>query len=277
MRDYSAAARYIRNLTGDAHTPMTFQVFDDSPDKREMARVIHGTLQANWNALARANDAGGGIFVAVNECDGNGRKAANVVRVRALHIDCDGRIPASFHLEPTMVVLSANGIHAYWNVADCGLGDFKAAQRRLIAHYGSDAHVCDLPRVLRVPGFYHCKREPFMVEVLQEMPGVYSLADVMQGLPDAEPEFAAPPAPRGADGDARWRGALRWMQMRDPAVEGQGGRLHTLKTTTRLANLGVSFDDAWSLLARWNQDCAPPWREHELHALLQSAWQKSHR
>ena len=276
--DLHEASRFIRALSGNSLDAMTFQVFDDTKRKREeCAQIFHGTLAHCWSDLAHANETGCGIFVAVNECDGNGRKTHNVCRVRALHIDTDGFIPAEWHLEPSIVNKSKAGVHAYWLVSDCSLADFKSAQQRLIAHYGSDKHVCDLPRVLRLPGYWHVKAEPYMVEMLQTWPDKYTLADVLWGLPQPEADWTPPTVPRGLTDDARVRGAVAWIAQRSPAIEGQGGRMHTLATTTRLANMGIAFDDAWQLLCGWNCENQGPWPERDLHGLLQSAWRKAHR
>ncbi len=189
------ALLYVATLTGDANTPMTWQVFDDDPVRKDktLARVLHGRLEDVASALAAANDAGCGVFVTVNETDLQGRKAANILGVRALFIDCDTVRPTAWHLPPSVIVESKAGPHAYWLVCDGDLTTFSACQRRLIAHYHSDPVVNDLPRVMRLPGFDHRKGEPFTVRLGEaHADRGYSVADVMAGL--REP---AAPAPRG--------------------------------------------------------------------------------
>src|SRR3546814_17654275 len=46
------------------------------------------------------------------------------------------------------------------------LGDFKRAQQSLAALYGGDPAVCDLPRIMRLPGYTHAKGEPFASRLL---------------------------------------------------------------------------------------------------------------
>ncbi len=78
-------------LLDDSAESFTFQTFDDTPAKRPwLARIMHGTIGQLAPALARLNDDGAGIFVMVNEGDGQGRKAENVTRVRAVFADFDG-------------------------------------------------------------------------------------------------------------------------------------------------------------------------------------------
>src|SRR3546814_19939356 len=65
-------------------------------------------------------------------------------------------------IPPAIVCESSPGKHhAYWPVADMPLGDFKRAQQSLAALYGGDPAVCDLPRIMRLPGYTHAKGEPF--------------------------------------------------------------------------------------------------------------------
>lgn len=187
------AAAYIAALAGDVAAPCTWQVFDDAGKDWRKARTWTDTLRRSGHHLVRANGTGCGIFVAVNECDGKGRKASNVRRIRSLFVDFDGVTPKPSHLPPSMIIQSANGQHWYWLVDDCPVGAFADAQKRLSAYYGSDPVVHDLPRVMRVPGFWHCKREPVMVELVQAPAHCYSLAAVLGDLPALPaPERPAP-------------------------------------------------------------------------------------
>lgn len=201
------AATYVRTLAGDAQAPMTWQVFDDAGQEEgwKLARILHGSLRECGRILVDLQTLRRGVFAAVAQTDLRGRKAGNVAKVRALFIDMDGPTPATWHLDPSMIVQSKHGPHAYWLVSDCGLDDFRAAQQRLARHYGSDPKICDLPRVLRVPGFLHLKGEPFRVELLTAPGHVYSMAQILDGIP----ALPVPPARVYATDPqqpvARWR------------------------------------------------------------------------
>jgi hypothetical protein len=178
---------YVQTLTGYYDESVTWQVFDDGPDKDfRKARVLHGTLADVAHELQTANADKRGVFCTVNATDGAGRKRENIRKVRALFVDCDTERPSSWHLPPSMVVESAAGPHAYWCVADCELDAFAALQKRLAAFYRSDPKVCDLPRVMRVPGFWHCKREPVRVQLAETLGEVYEVANVMQAIPELQ-------------------------------------------------------------------------------------------
>jgi hypothetical protein len=86
--DLITAARFLTHLTDGE--PITFQTFSDQGDGRSLARILHGTLADHGNALQALNQAGAGVFLMVNAGDSLGRKASNVVRVRALFADLDG-------------------------------------------------------------------------------------------------------------------------------------------------------------------------------------------
>jgi hypothetical protein len=158
--DRDEAERFLNALDPTAMA-FTFQTFDDNADRKDraLAQILHGALDRHWGALCRLNAAGAGIFVTINETDGGGRSAANIMRVRALFVDLDGApLPERFHAEPHIVVESSpDRYHVYWRVQDCPLEQFGALQRRLAASYGGDPKVHDLPRVLRLPGFIHHK------------------------------------------------------------------------------------------------------------------------
>ena len=115
--------------------------------------------------LSKANREGYGVFATINKSSNGGRKAEDICEVRAIFIDIDNDVDnasqrlAEFQLQPHLEICTSPGrLHAYWVVADCSLDDFRAAQIKLSLYFNGDPAICDLPRVMRVPGFYHQKR-----------------------------------------------------------------------------------------------------------------------
>jgi hypothetical protein len=101
------AARFLTKISG----PHIFQTFDDRPQKAPyLSRVLHDPSE-----LAALNAQGAGVFLMVNEGDGQGRKVANVTRVRAYCADFDGApLPQGWPLEPSLTVETSPGkFHAY--------------------------------------------------------------------------------------------------------------------------------------------------------------------
>lgn len=122
---------------------------------------FHGELAQHAAVLESLNQSGWGIYVTVNATDLLGRKAENIVRVRAFFLDLDGAPlkPVLAHsVRPDIVVSTSPGRwHVYWKIADCPLDRFTEVQKSLIALYGGDPAVSDLPRVMRLPGFVNHK------------------------------------------------------------------------------------------------------------------------
>jgi hypothetical protein len=161
----------------------TFQTFDDSKAKRRaLTRVFNGTLDQHWDKLCKLNIQGAGIFVTVNATDGKGRTTENIKRVRALFVDLDGaplEPVIRSERKPHIIVASSPGhFHPYWLVSDVKLEEFADLQKVLIARFDGDPKVFDLPRVMRLPGFFHCKDEPFLSHIISthEAPA-YKAAD----------------------------------------------------------------------------------------------------
>lgn len=179
--DLEQAARFIEALSGvdGWNSDVTWQTFDDVKERRRarrtlaepdpLAMILEGALIDHALTLSTLNRRGAGVFVTVNGTDGRGRKTANVTHVRAYFVDADGVEPDVTALPPSMTVRSMAGPHHYW-LARPGeaLPRFKARQKALASALGTDQAVCDLARVMRVPGFAHQKAgEPFRVELLE--------------------------------------------------------------------------------------------------------------
>ncbi len=192
--DLTPTKRFLTVLTGDE--AVTFQTFSDReelkikrPDGTDYdpnAGWRHGTLGGLEPYLKRLNAKGAGVYIMVNAGDGSGRSAKDVRGVRALFIDTDGApFPTDLPLQPHLVVQSSPGrYHLYWLVNDVALSDFGALQQALAEHYGTDPSVKDLPRVMRLPGFYHRKGEPVMVQLLEAHDHAsYNPADIFSAWP----------------------------------------------------------------------------------------------
>lgn len=167
---------------------VTFQTFDDAKCNRHgLTRILHGTLAEHAGTLAALNARGAGVYWMVNAGDGNGRKTANVQRVRALFVDLDGaplEPVTAGSLRPHAIIESSPGRwHAYWRTADCPLADFKPLQQALAARFHSDPKVHDLPRVLRLPGFDHRKGKPYRSRIIElHLREPYTVAELVQAF-----------------------------------------------------------------------------------------------
>lgn len=162
----------------DAGGQFTFQTFKDRKDSTaNLARIFHGTLNSCSTDLLNLNEQGAGVFVTINKTDLKGRSQSNVTDIRALFIDFDKVNPErvdtlqALPLPPSMIIESSpNKHHAYWILGsgEIALDDFKPLQKRLIGFFKDDGadNIHDLPRVLRLAGFYHQKLESYLTRVL---------------------------------------------------------------------------------------------------------------
>jgi hypothetical protein len=168
-QDKAMAEEYFGHL--DPTTPrFTFQTFDDNKERQSkaLARVWHGTLDERWAKLIQLNNLGAGVFVTICATDFQGRSTKNIVRARTLVSDADSReqvarsraVMKDCDVEPSMAVSSSGGDdheHDYFICADIPLDQFSTLQKALAKKLGTDPAVCDLPRVMRLPGTLHMK------------------------------------------------------------------------------------------------------------------------
>lgn len=142
-----------------------------------------GTLEQQAARLQLDNRNGRGVYVVINE---GGQDGESIVRVRAVFADFDppktGGLPEAWAIEPHVIVESSPGKHhAYWLVDGLPCDEFKTVQKAIIARYGSDPQVCDLPRVMRLPGFLHRKGDPFQTRIIHESGALPYTADEIRG------------------------------------------------------------------------------------------------
>jgi hypothetical protein len=200
--DLQEAERFLTALAEGE--PVTFQTFSDRENGPALARILHGTLQQCASTLAAMNRQRAGVYVMVNAGDLKGRRRENVTGIRALFVDLDGaplEPVRTAAVTPHVIVESSPGKwHAYWMVSGCELRDFERYQRALAARFNGDPKVCDLPRVMRVPGFAHCKGEPFrsrIIELHEIQPYPIDQVVTALGLSAAAQTQTPPPAAPG--------------------------------------------------------------------------------
>ncbi len=260
-----------------------FQTFDDRKDRRDpkLARVLNGSLEAHFEKLARLNAAGAGVFVTVNRSDGNGRKAENIVGVRAVWAELDGDVPETWPLDPSIIVETSPGKqHCYWLVDGLTAEDHAAVMARMVADHRSDPNAKDLARVLRLPGFLHRKGEPHLVTVTAAPGHRYSREEILRAFPPiaaTKPASGTGTVRKAAPGvkldqpNAIER-ARQMLKDRKTAEEGAGGDAWTYQTACRVRDLGVSDPVAiLTLMLDWNDRCSPPWPLEDLERKIANA------
>jgi hypothetical protein len=260
------ARQFLARLDPEAER-FTFQTFDDTPAKRgSLARVMHGDFDSLAEWLDGQNDWRAGVFVTVNATDGKGRQEHNIERVRAVFVDLDGAPLAPVlagGLEPHIVCESSPGrFHAYWLTDDCPLDQFKRVQLALAGRFGSDPSVHDLPRVMRLPGFRHFKKDAQTCTLLDGIGTTappYALAEIVGGLGldlDA-PEDRRPARPNGDGG----------------MIEPGNRHSHLFASGRSMAKRGLSREAVRAALAAENAArCNPPVADADIDDLARRAF-----
>jgi hypothetical protein len=252
---------------------ITIQTFDDKKHDKKLARIFHfegdmpTTMMEN---LLYMNDHGAGIYFSVNETDGKGRERKNVVKVRAVFADLDG-VPLSEPqgYKPTLVVESSKGkYHCYWFTEDTPLDAFTTMQKILVKKFSSDNKCVDLPRVLRVPGFYHHKGEPFMTGVQGGYGMIYPYRELVEMFP---------PEPVEKWSAKKYHLDTKSEKSDDKPYRGVYGTLegdrnnHILRHIGGMLKRGKSWDYIENEAMKEAVHCSPPVPESEVQQILKSA------
>jgi len=250
--DLTAAKLFLQQLSQEENPTFAFRAFTDdknllvpgSPDPNAVTR--YGKFEDLQNDFIRLNNLGAGIFHTVNVTDGKGYGKANVTRIRAVFADLDGVDPEpamKFRMTPNIVVESSKGkFHCYWIVdpsTPLALAMFEPVQKAIADRFKSDPSVCDLGRVLRLPGFFHRKKEPFLVNIVStsESPKFYTVKQILDAFSVTE------------SGKAR----------NLPAAIPQGQReTRLLSFAGSMRRVGGTEESILAALKIENQRCVPP-------------------
>ncbi len=286
------ASTFIDYLTGRPNAVVCFQVIPERLGSRGFPWSRHGTLEEMAPRLIRAQHEGCGVFVVVNDTDGQGRKAANIKNVRASFVDLDQPGLPHFEVDPDLIVqTSHNRHHAYWLLLpDENLERASVLQVRMASYYNGDLTVCDPSRVMRLPGFWHQKGDPFLVKLVHACPEEDASMNgfgrrFMEVLEEKHPCSFGPPRfqpaeerveapPAGWDNDADVRHAIRYLKNdASPAIEGRNGDYTTFTVACSLRDRGISERCAFDLMSdHYNDRCSPPWSDDELLNKVENAY-----
>lgn len=173
MTDFNLTTAYITSLTGSPDTSC-FWLLIDEHNKKNPPVVINDSLDNCHQALKFYNDSGYGVFIAINAIRSScPRTLENVEHIWTQVVDIDDplQMQDSYNravqsaCPPHFAVQTSPGhIHLYWLVEPYTGNDFfKLQQQKLNQLYNGDTNVTDATRVMRVPGFNHCKGTPQLV------------------------------------------------------------------------------------------------------------------
>lgn len=187
MIDLKQASKFLEIL--DEHAEFfTFQVFPDSESSSVRPEIIHSSLEQVSSKLEELNKLGAGIFVTINETDGNGRSLEHITRVRAYMADRDTEEFNPPTIEPTAIIKTGNGEHYYFilkEFSEKAKKSYRVRQEGIIEIMKTDPSIKDLPRVMRLPGFYHCKdmENPKLITVISGPNQYYTEKEIEDAFP----------------------------------------------------------------------------------------------
>lgn len=189
-----AAADVIASLF-NPDEEVCLRIFSDKKGDSFMGTKISvkaGKFSTIIPELEQHSQQNRGIFFAVNY---GGQEDASITRINAQFVECDNlsfeeqqkQIDA-FPLKPSLVIKTRKSLHVYWFIQKGNVGEFRSIQKRLVKHFGGDPACVNESRVLRLPGFNHCKEEPVKVEVISFHPELrYTQKELSAVLPEIEP------------------------------------------------------------------------------------------
>ncbi|MGN0634273.1 MAG: DNA polymerase [Oscillospiraceae bacterium] len=134
-----------------------------------------------------------GIFYVVNY---GGHTDKEITRINAQYVEMDNisieeqkKKIKEFPLPPSLVIQTLRSLHVYFFVDETAtVEDFRPIQKQLVKYFDGDPACVNESRVMRLPGFYHCKTStPVKVNCLCFHPErVYTQQDIAKHLPPLE-------------------------------------------------------------------------------------------
>ncbi|MGO4931903.1 DNA primase family protein [Clostridium perfringens] len=151
-------------------------------------------FQSKSKVLMAHNEASRGIFFVVNSGGNSDRK---INKINAQFFECDTlsleeqlENISKFPLEPSIIVQTKKSLHVYFLIKNGKVEKFRDIQKKLAKHFNGDGSCINESRVMRVPGFYHCKEEPVRVKCIKFNPNLfYTQEDLERELSYSESEF----------------------------------------------------------------------------------------
>lgn len=187
-------AQQVLNSLFNPNDTVCLRVFDDK--KRgvfsgQKLAVECGKFASMEPTLREHNALNRGVFYVVNY---GGQEDSQITRINAQFVESDeisieeqqAQIDA-FPLAPSMIIRTQKSLHTYWFVKDGRVDRFRGIQRQLVQQFHGDPMCVNESRVMRLPGFYHCKKDPVMVECIAFHPErVYTQDQLAEALPEVE-------------------------------------------------------------------------------------------
>ena len=190
----------------DPGETVCLRVFDDRKTgtfKGAKLECEAGKIEAMTDTLKKHNAQNRGIYFVINY---GGHEDTDISRINAQFVECDSLSfeeqfaqVETFALPPSLIVKTRKSLHCYWLMKGAKVENFRRVQKRLVAQFNGDSACVNESRVFRLPGFYHCKEEPVMVECVKFNPELrYTQTELEAALPEVPDEpLVKTPVPKG--------------------------------------------------------------------------------
>ena len=178
----------------NAQDTVCLRVFADRKDdiyKGQKLSVECGKFTSMEDTLKQHNALHRGIFYVVNY---GGHDDDSITRINAQFVEMDSgtfeeqqaKIDA-FPLAPSMIIRTQKSLHTYWFISGGEVLKFRPIQKGLVKHFGGDPACVNESRVMRLPGYDHCKKDHVKVECILFHPErKYTQAQLAKHLPQVE-------------------------------------------------------------------------------------------
>lgn len=216
---------------------------------------IHETFEESKSKLIKANEERRGIFFCVNELDrsldsSKKRTKKMFVRARAIWVEDDNVSDSprtDWPLKPNIIVNSSPGkYHYYWLTSTRNASAWENVMKRMVQDYKCDNQAKDLVRVLRLPGFFHHKKEPpHLVTYEQIRKDPYEWEAIETAFPPITGEIKLESRKASS-------GVMPGMSIAELSVESDNGHLHgpSRALAMKLANYGLPKGEALAIMQR---------------------------
>jgi hypothetical protein len=177
----------------------------DEPGERHVLTRNAEDIEAFVRKWDRPNR---GVFFCVSPLTRGAarRSKQDVAELAGLHADIDFKgieespedvlkALAGLELPPSKIVASGHGFHLYWNLREAlpadanNVAKIEQLLRALCRHLSGDPQVCEISRLMRLPGTHNTKSgEWTAVEVVEDRPAArYEIDELVEWLRDAVP------------------------------------------------------------------------------------------
>lgn len=185
------------------HTDIIKAIFDDEEDVHirvfddkggtyaDKMSYKAGLFEQHIDELKELNAKNNGIFFVVNS---GGDDDDHITKFNAQFVESDKlsfdemlkRIE-SFPLRPSIIIKTKKSLHTYWLIKNGVRDKFRPIQLGLVDYFDGDIKCQNESRVMRLPGFNHCKNKPIEVKcIFFEPQNRYSQDDFLAAMPDID-------------------------------------------------------------------------------------------